>query len=359
MRLYGSISSSALRHNLSRVRVYSPESKIMGVVKANGYGHGLVRVARILQQSDIDALAVATVDEAVELRDSGITCPICVLSGFCDVEQVSVVKAKKIDCVVYCGEQIRYFGTSRPSGNVGIWIKVDTGMNRLGFPVHQLPRVLEEIKALAFLEPRGIMSHFACADELDSNYTIKQTDLFVQHTQFSNIDRSIANSAGIISWPDSHLEWVRPGIMLYGISPFPGMSAKTHDLRPVMELFSTVLAVKQLRSGQRVGYGQTWTCNEDTRIGIVGCGYGDGYFRALSSRAQVLIEGRRADVVGRVSMDSLAINLNGHRNVGVGSEVKLLGEGLSAEDLAAAAGTIPYEILTSVISRPISLLESH
>ena len=357
MRLYGSISSSALRHNLSRVRDFSPSSKIMGVVKANGYGHGLVRVAKILQ-SDIDAFGVATVDEAVELRDSGITVPVCVLSGIYSSEYVPVVISKQIDCVIYSDEQIKFLRDTRSVERIAVWVKVDTGMHRLGFPIQALPRILKEIKAIPNLELKGIMSHFACADELESDFTTIQTNRFIQHTEGMDVERSIANSAGVMYWPNSHLDWVRPGIMLYGISPIPEVSAKDLGLRPVMDLYSTILSVNQLQRGESVGYGQTWTCTEETSVGIVGCGYGDGYFRAASSKAQVLIDGRRADVIGRVSMDMLAVNLNRHQNAGVGSEVKLFGEGLPAEELADAVGTIPYEILTSVNSRLISFIET-
>ncbi len=356
MRLYGSIRLSALRHNLSRVRDYSPASKIMGVVKSNGYGHGLVRIAKSLQ-SGVDAFAVATVDEAVELRDSNIEKPVCALSGFCETVQVSVVQARKIDCVIYCDEQIEILRGIRSGNKVSIWIKVDTGMNRLGFPIQNLSNVLETVDAMPFLELKGIISHFASADGLDSDFTSVQIGRFKQCTKGIDTDRSIANSAGIVCWKDSHFDWVRPGIMLYGASPIVGMTSKELDLQPVMELHSTIISVKQLRVGDSVGYGQTWTCTEDSRIGIVGCGYGDGYFRSASSKSQVLIDGSRADVIGRISMDMLAVNLNQHQSAGVGSSVKLFGEGLPVEELADAVGTISYEILTSVNSRSVLFRE--
>ena len=328
----------------------------MGVVKSNGYGHGLVRVAETLQ-SGVDAFAVATVDEAVELRDSNIEKPICVLSGFCEPNHVSVVQARKIDCVIYCEEQIELLSGIRSGDKIAIWIKVDTGMHRLGFPSQKLSNVLETVAAMPFLELKGIISHFASADEVDSDFTSVQIGRFKNCTEGIDTDRSIANSAGIVSWKGSHFDWVRPGIMLYGASPVVGMTAEDLHLQPVMELYSTILSVKQLRIGDTVGYGQTWTCTEDSRVGIIGCGYGDGYIRSASSKSQVLIDGTRADVIGRVSMDMLAVNLNQHQCAGVGSSVKLFGEGLPVEELANAVGTISYEILTSFNSRTVLFRE--
>lgn len=328
----------------------------MGVVKSNGYGHGLVRVAKALQ-SGVDAFAVATVDEAAQLREPGITKPICVLSGFCESDHVPVVQAGQIDCVIYCDEQLELLRWIRSGNRVSIWIKVDTGMNRLGFPIHELPNVLKTIEAIPLLELKGVISHFACADESDSNFTSVQLDRFRQSTAGVDVDRSIANSAAIVSLKESHFDWVRPGIMLYGASPIAGMSSKQLGLKPVMELYSTILSVKQVRAGEAVGYGQTWICSENSRIGIVGCGYGDGYPRNASSKARVLIEGTAADVVGRVSMDTLAVNLNRHQDVRAGSSVKLFGEGLPVEDLANAAGTISYEVMTSISSRSVLFRE--
>ena len=356
MRVYASISKSALRHNISRVRDFSPNSKIMAVIKANGYGHGLVRVASVLQ-SYANAFAVATVDEAIELRDSGIQIPICVLSGFYSSEHVDVVQAKKIDCVIHCDEQIEILQKSQSNTAISVWIKVDTGMHRLGFPPDRLPVALHSVNSIENLELKGIMSHFACADELNSDYTLIQIDRFAKCTDNFKIELSIANSAGLMYWPSSHYNWVRPGIMLYGISPVAGVSAQSLDLHPAMEMYSTILSVNNIERGESIGYGQTWQCPERTRVGIVGCGYGDGYFRSASSKSQVLIGGKRVDVIGRVSMDSLAVNLNQHPGVEVGSRVKLFGDGLPVEELALAADTIPYEVVTSVNSRSIDALE--
>ena len=356
MRVYASISKSALQHNISRVRDFSPNTKIMAVIKANGYGHGLVRVASVLQ-SDADAFAVATVDEAVELRDSGIHMPICVLSGFYSSEQVDIVRAKKIDCVIHCEEQIELLKGSQSNTAISTWIKVDTGMHRLGFPPDRLPVALQSINAIGNLELKGIMSHFACADELESDYTSIQIGRFDVCTDWIQTDLSIANSAGLMYWPSSHYDWVRPGIMLYGISPVPDVTAQSLDLRPAMNMYSTILSVNEFERGECIGYGQTWRCPERTRVGIVGCGYGDGYFRSASSKSHVLIDGKRADVIGRVSMDSLAVNLNEHPDAGVGARVKLFGDGLPVEELARAADTIPYEVVTSVNSRLIPAFE--
>ena len=354
MRMYGSVDAPALVSNLSLVRRLSPAARVMAVVKANGYGHGILQVAHSLD-AGVDAFAVATVDEAVALRDAGTKKPICLLSGFASIDHVSILHAFRIEPVIYCEEQIDMLERAQPSGAIPVWVKINTGMNRLGFESRRTSKIFLHINSSPVLEVRGVMSHFACADDLESDFTDCQLERFKSCTQGIDADLSIANSAGILKWPNSCLNWVRPGLMLYGVSPFPGIAANELGLQPAMNLYSTIIAVNRLPSGGSVGYGLKWTSEAEIRVGIVACGYGDGYSRNASPGAQVLIEGRRADVVGVVSMDTLAVDLSQHPHVGVGSSVKLFGEGLPVEEVAAAAGTIPYETLASINSRPVKL----
>ena len=244
---------------------------------------------------------------------------------------------------------------ARPSGVIPVWVKINTGMNRLGFESRSTSKIFQNIDSSPILEVRGAMSHFACADDLESDFTDLQLERFKSCTQGIDADLSIANSAGILKWPNSCLNWVRPGIMLYGVSPFPGIAANELGLQPAMNLYSTIIAVNRLPSGGSLGYGLEWSSETEIRVGIVACGYGDGYSRSASPGAQVLIEGRRADVIGVVSMDTMAVDLSQHPHVGVGSSVKLFGEGLPVEEVAAAAGTIPYETLASINSRSVKL----
>ena len=354
MRMYGSVDAPALISNLSLVRRLSPTARVMAVVKANGYGHGILQVANSLD-AGVDAFAVATVDEAVALRDASIKKPICLLSGFTSIDHVAILHAFRIEPVIYCEEQIDMLERAQPSGAIPVWVKINTGMNRLGFESRRTSKIFQNIDSSPILEVRGVMSHFACADDLESDFTDRQLERFKSCTQGIDADLSIANSAGILKWPNSCLNWVRPGIMLYGVSPFPGIAANELGLQPAMNLYSTIIAVNRHPSGSSVGYGLKWSSEAEIRVGIVACGYGDGYSRNASPGAQVLIEGRRADVIGVVSMDTLAVDLSQHPHVGVGSSVKLFGEGLPVEEVAAAAGTIPYETLASINSRSVKL----
>lgn len=353
MRVHGSVSLSALNHNLAIVRRHAPSAHVMAVLKKNAYGHGLVPVARSIE-SQVDGMAVAAVEEAVELRDAGIASRICLLSGFYAPGHVEVLENRAIEAVVYCNEQLEVLSAAKLN-RLTVWVKFDTGMNRLGFPVRDYRATMQRVCANTDLTVAGIMTHFAAADELDSDFTQRQISQFRRYTASWDGSSSMANSAGILRWPECRSGWVRPGIMLYGASPFPTVAAGQLDLQPVMNLYSRIIAVKTLEQGDRVGYGLTWKAAGTKRIGIVACGYGDGYHRSASSKARVLIGERQADVVGRISMDSFAIDLTGFPDAAVGAPVKLFGKGLPAEELAAAAGTIPYEVFTSLNPKTVSL----
>ena len=353
MRVHSLINLSALVHNLAVVRKHAPSSQVMAVLKKNAYGHGSIQIAKAIE-SHVDGMAVAAIEEAVELRDAGIATRICLLSGFYAPQQVPTLEKHSIEAVIYCNEQLQILRAAK-NDQLSVWIKFDTGMNRLGFPVQDYHSTMQSVAANSSLKVEGIMTHFACADELDSDFTKHQISQFQRYTSEWGGPTSLANSAGILRWPESNVGWVRPGIMLYGASPFPSITARELDLLPAMNLYSRMIAVKTLNPGDGVGYGLTWKAAAKKRIGIVACGYGDGYLRSASPKAKVLIGSQKANLVGRISMDSFAIDLSDIPDAEVGTPVKLFGEGLPVEEIAAAAGTIPYEVFTSLNSGTVSL----
>ncbi len=355
LRVHGSFNSSALLHNLSIARQLTPAARLLAVVKKNAYGHGLIRVAEILD-SKVDGFAVASVEEAVSLRQLTIEKPILVLSGFFSPRQTEVFSDRFIQPVIYCEEQLEWLAAARLR-ELSVWVKFDTGMNRLGFPIEKCEATIRAVRENPVLRIMGLMTHFACADDLSANFTHQQIETFNRYTAGWMGAVSLANSAGILRWPASCRGWVRPGIMLYGASPFATISAEELGLKPVLNLYSTIIAIKTLPAGAGVGYGQTWVCSETTRIGLIAAGYGDGYLRSASGKAYVLINNRKARVLGRISMDSFAVDLKNIPEPTIGTPVKLFGEGLPVEDLSAAAGTIPYEIFTSLSPPTVSLAE--
>lgn len=351
------LNLQALRHNLARVREAAPGRRVMAAVKADGYGHGALTVARTLVAGTADGLAVACLEEALVLRAGGLCCPILLLGGVMEAAEVPELAAAGVEVVLHDDEQLRLLAEqSPPSSPQPVWVKVDSGMHRLGFHPRRIPQVWEAIRAAAHLEPRGWITHLASADELDNADTQAQIALFLKTVNGLPGERSIANSAGVLAWPDSHADVVRPGIMLYGASPLIGRDAAALDLRPVMTLGTRLLSVHELPAGARVGYGGTYRCPQAMPVGVAAIGYGDGYPRRLPSGTPLLVNGRRAALAGRVSMDLISIDLRGHPDARPGDPVVLWGEGLPAEEIAEAAGTIAYELfcqLTPRVSRVI------
>ncbi len=353
LRVYGSVNRSALLHNLSIVRQLAPTARLMAVVKKDAYGHGLIQVAKTLQPK-VEGFAVASLEEAISLRNADIEKPILVLSGFFATDQITYFQQYRIQPVIYCDEQLAML-TADQHNQLTIWIKLDTGMNRLGFPIEKCATTIKTVQNMPALRLAGLMTHFACADDLKCDMTHWQIERFNQVTARWKGSVSLANSAAVLRWPASRRGWLRPGIMLYGASPFAAISAEQLGLKPVMDLYSRIISIKTVPAGTGIGYGQTWVSSTKTRVGLVAIGYGDGYHRYASNRANVLINHHRVNVIGRTSMDSMAVDLRNVPNVAVGTPVKLLGQGLPVEKLAVAAGTIPYEIFTSLNSRTISL----
>lgn len=348
------ISRQALHHNLQRVREAAPYARVLSMVKADAYGHGALLVAETLAESD--AFGVAFFDEAVALRASGIQQPIAILEGvFSEVEMFEAVR-QNFSVVVHQEEQIRFLENCRLSGPIDVWLKMDTGMHRLGFSPEAAVTAYRRIRAARVVGTIGLLSHFASADNLDSAQTEKQISRFraVQQVLSKGGERqlpdSLANSAAILAWPASHGAWVRPGIMLYGGSPFADRTAEELGLRPVMTLTSRLIAVRALKKGEAVGYGATWVAEHDTRIGVIAIGYGDGYPRHARNGTPVLVEGHRVPLVGRVSMDMITVDL-GNLPVEAGADCLLWGDGLSADIVAAHADTISYELFCKVTAR--------
>jgi len=344
------ISFDALKHNLSIVRQLAPGRKILAIIKADAYGHGLLTVADGLQ--DVDALAVAHIEEAATLRQKTIDKTIVLLQGFIDESELKKLCSLCVEPVIHSSYQITILEKTQLPENFRVWLKVDTGMNRLGFSKDEISKAWSRLNKIPQLKGRvRLMSHFANADDLKKAHTHEQIDQFNSMTAAYSAEKSLANSAGIMGWPQSHYEWVRPGIMLYGVSPFMGKTASAHNLKPVMTLQSGIISINHIKKSQTVGYGSCWQTAADTQIAVVGCGYGDGYPRHIAEGTKVLINNELYPIVGRVSMDMLCVDVGADHRLQVGDSVTLWGDGLPVEYVAEQAGTIAYELLCQVTSR--------
>lgn len=344
------IDTSALRSNLRQIKSRTPGSRVMAVVKANAYGHGLVPTALALTEAD--AFAVARLEEGIALREAGIRQTIILLEGVFSAEQLDEAAEHRFEIVVHDPLQIALLERYAGAHPFVVWLKVDTGMNRLGFRVEEFPGVLRRTQALAKRPAEiRVMTHLARADERDCPMTRLQIDRFAALTANLGLVRSIGNSAGLLGWEGGCGDWVRPGLALYGISPFPGESSAEFGLIPAMTLASTVITVRQVPRGETVGYGGAWSAARDSRIAILAGGYGDGLPRSLATHTPVLVNGRRAPLVGRVAMDMIAVDVTDLPEVEVGTRCVLWGRGLEVTEIAAHAGTIAYELLCGVRAR--------
>ncbi len=356
----------AIGYNLKSVIQLARSSKVLPVIKANAYGHGAIEVARKLEcfrSLEVPAFAVAFMEEAVQLRQAGITRPVLVLQGIHHADEIEEAAASDFWLMVHNTEQLEHELKSNVSQQLRVWVKADTGMRRLGFTESQLGAVLDALNQSEKVHKRKVLcSHLACGDELDNPLTQIQIECLQRLAQQYNMHWSIANSAGIVAWPQSHADWVRPGYMLYGNSPIStdikGESGhKTIKLKPAMTMTSEFIAIRQLAAGEGVGYGHDWIAPVPSTIGVLAIGYADGYPRHAPSGTPVWVNGQRLPLVGRVSMDMIAVDLSGVENVAIGDQVELWGQHLNVNEVAAHAGTIGYEVLAGVTSRvPISYL---
>ncbi len=344
------IDTRALRKNLETVRRFAPRSRVMAVVKANAYGHGLVPTALAL--ADADGFAVARLEEGIALRRASLRHPILLLEGVLDAAQLTEAAHQDFDLVVHSRDQIEMLAAYTGLYRFRIWVKVDTGMNRLGFRLEEFSDAWRRVTALASVAPGArIMTHLANADMRSDAKTQAQLAAFRSVVANLGAEASIANSAGVLGWPASHADWIRPGLLLYGVSPFADTRSEDLGLVPVMTLVTRLIALRDVKAGETVGYASAWTAACPTRVAIAAVGYGDGYPRNISSGTMVLINGARRPIVGRVSMDMIAVDATEGQPPKIGDEVVLWGRGLPVEEVAAQAGTIPYELLCGVSQR--------
>ncbi|HEB67416.1 MAG TPA: alanine racemase [Gammaproteobacteria bacterium] len=342
------IRLSALRANLECARRVAPGARQLCVIKANGYGHGIVEVARALDGAD--AFGVACLDEALTLREAGIDKPVVLLEGILSAAELEALRQWRLETVVHHAAQVAMLEQAAPGKAVPVWLKIDTGMHRLGVPPEDARLLWQRLADCPAVKgvPR-LMTHLANADDRQDPATKRQLRIFDEAIAGLEGERSVANSAGILGWPQTHAEWNRPGIMLYGVSPFG--EEPWPELTPAMTLHSTLIAVKRLRRGDPVGYGGRFVCPEDMPVGVAAIGYGDGYPRHAPDGTPVLVNGRPAAIAGTVSMDMLTLDLRHVPDAVPGDPVTLWGDDLPIETVARHAGTIGYELLCKVTKR--------
>lgn len=344
------IDRDALNSNFATIKKLAPHSKVLAVLKANGYGHGMATIAKALPQAD--AFGVARIDEALSLRAEGVTKPIVLLEGFFAPEEINILAVNNLQTIVHNQAQLDAICQAKLDEPLKVWLKIDTGMHRLGIAPEQFQHFYKTLSAQPNVQkPIVLMSHMGCADDTDNQFSGEQIAQFDQLTAGLVEERSMANSAGICAWPNSHYQWLRPGLMLYGVSPMLKQNATELAIKPVMTLKASVIAIRQVKAGETVGYGAAWQAQQDTHIGVIAIGYGDGYPRHAGNGTPVLLNGRRVPLVGRVSMDMITVDLGPNANDQLGDVATLWGQGLPVEEIAEHAGTIPYELLCNITRR--------
>lgn len=351
---YVLIDQAAMRHNLDRVRELCPQSTVMAVVKADAYGHGMEAAVDALREAD--QFAVNSLDDVLRLRDHGVTKSITVLSASMNAAQLKRLAELDVQPVIYEHSQLLELDKLNADLALSIWLKVDTGMGRLGFSPDELPMIRERVANIAAIKKVSLMTHLANADQAEDVSTFEQLNFFEELSQpegsnnrsFSQL--SALNSAGVCAYGKSAFEVVRPGAMLYGISPLTGVSAESLGLKPAMTFKSQLISVKTMPAGSSIGYGATYVLDQDATIGIIACGYGDGYPRHAANGTPVRVNGVTVPLVGRVSMDMFAVNLEGVQ-AQVGTDVTLWGASNPIEEVAAKADTIGYELVCGILPR--------
>jgi len=341
------IDLAALAHNLGVARAHAPHAKVFAVIKANAYGHGLLRAAGALRAAD--GFAVLEFDAAIRLRDAGYTQRIVLLEGFFDAREAVAGAARKIASVVHADEQFAWIDPLLTGSRLDVLLKINSGMNRLGFAPQAVRGAYDTLQDNPGVGKITLMSHFADAD--GAGGVAAQMAVFERAAAGIVAPRSLANSAATLRYPETHFDWIRPGILLYGSSPFTDRTALELGLQPVMTLTSEIISVCDLKPGDTVGYGGTYRAERAMRIGIVACGYADGYPRHAPSGTPIRVGERMTTTVGRVSMDMLCADITGMPEAGVGSRVVLWGAGNPVDDVAGAAGTVSYELLCALTTR--------
>lgn len=340
------IDLQALRHNYRLARELTG-AKALAVIKADAYGHGAVRCALALEP-EADGFAVACIEEALELRAAGIKSPVLLLEGFFEASELSMLVEHDVWCVVHSAWQVEAIEKSQLSIPLTVWLKLDTGMHRVGLHPKDYRGAYERLLASGKVGRIVLMSHFARADELEAQATDQQIAVFEAARQGLAAECSLRNSPAVLGWPQAAGDWVRPGLMLYGATPFDMPQAQAQRLQPVMTLQSRVISVRELPAGEPVGYGATFVSTRPTRVGVVAMGYADGYPRQAPNGTPVIVAGKRAPLIGRVSMDMLSIDLTDVPEASLGSPVELWGKQVHASEVATQAGTIPYQIFCNL-----------
>jgi alanine racemase len=345
------IDLQALLHNVYRIKKTAPQSKILAMVKSNAYGHGAIEIAQALV-NDVSAFGVIFLPEAYNLFKAGIKKKVVILSGFFDAEDLREINELGFATVVHSFEQLAILQRAKLKKPLEVWLKLDTGMHRLGFQPDEAIAAYTQLMAIEHvIKPLHLMTHFSDADNVAKEKTNQQIATF--ETVIAAMDgiRCIANSSALLNYPRTRVDWIRPGITLYGVSPMPAKPGPTLGLKPVMTLQSRIIATHNLDAGETVGYGSTWSCPEKMRVGIVAIGYGDGYPRNVHQSTPVLINDVRCPIIGRVAMDLITVDLRGVPAAQVNDCVTLWGNGLPIEEVAVAANTIPYELFCRMTQR--------
>jgi len=346
--LTATVDLAALSHNLAVLRAAAGQAKVLAVIKANAYGHGTLNAAQALRGAD--GFAVLLLDEALALRHAGYTHPIVLLEGFFSGDELAAIAHARLRPVIHREDQIVLLEKTRLEHRLDVWLKIDTGMHRLGIPAARAHAAIERLRASAQVASVTAMTHFASADA-PSIGIAAQRHAFNAGVAGLRLPISLANSAALLRFPEAHGDWVRPGIALYGASPFAGQTGAAHGLKPVMTLSSRLIAIQAVKPGEGVGYGPDFVAETALRVGIVACGYADGYPRHAGTGTPVWVDGIETRTLGRVSMDMLSVDLTPCPNAHIGSPVVLWGADLPAERVAAAAGTIAYELFTALTPR--------
>lgn len=337
-----SVDSDALAHNLQVIKQKAAGAKVMAVIKSDAYGHGLLTAAKSFKAAD--ALAVTSTDEAMLCRQAGITTPLLMLSGYFDADELPMLAEHNIWPLIHNTEHCLQLA-SYDGPPLTVWVKVNLSMNRLGFTLNELHGVVQQLSHHPKITIKGILGHLSHAFDRDSHITKQDIADFRHATDGLNLERSLANSAGLLAWPDSHFDWVRPGVSLYGLSPFayPSIGAE-FGLKPAMTFSASIMGLRKIPKGSGLGYGWRWKAPADTTIGLISCGYGDGYPRHIPDNTPVLVAGHKVPLVGRVSMDMITVDLSHHPQVQLNDEVTLWGPALPVETIANHYQTIGYEL---------------
>jgi len=351
---YLQIDLSAVQSNLALVKSLAPNSKTIACVKANAYGHGAIEVSRAIENSNrssADLLGLASLEEAQELSAAGISTPKLLLEGCFDKGELTEASQANYAIVVHCEKQVLEILQSELPNPLSVWLKLDSGMHRLGFDPSQYRKAFQRLEDSGKCSSINLMSHFACSEELDNPFNDQQISVFSETTATLQGARSIANSAAILTRPETHLDWVRPGYMLYGNSPMPGEMPEVRNLRPAMSFYSEVISIRHIKAGEGVGYNHAWRAEKDSTIAVVAVGYGDGYPRNAKNGSPVLVDGQPAGTVGHIAMDMMLVDVTRMPNAQPGSKVELWGKELPVSQVAEHSGMSGYELLTRLTAR--------